>query len=333
MRKPLLSICIPTYNRAKELQVLYTQTLRPIAESFEDVEIIICDNSDIGISKQNMSFLGGNILYHWNTENIGFADNVLKCFNLANGYYVWLLPDNDDVNFSNFSKLYKEILSTKKYDYIHLAILNENVLGIETVNSINYINPKQSLQNNTIPFVLLSSVIIKKGNSNVSDQIKFSLKGNSFIQIALFIENIKDYNNGIFFNHPIIKYKKELSGRFNILKLYDDMILLVNFLNDRNNFIDKEAIMLEQHKGTLNILLHAKIGLLKILDQKDTLNQYFQVFNQRYTSLNITVKRLLLKLPSWLLKYPMYIYTSIRSNEPIKTFNSLILVQKKVNDL
>jgi len=59
-----LSICIPTYNRPAQLKGLSERFLSKVMDVYGDlVEIIVCDNSDVDIAKQNKANLDARVTY------------------------------------------------------------------------------------------------------------------------------------------------------------------------------------------------------------------------------------------------------------------------------
>ena len=92
--EPLLSICIPTYNRCNILKDVLNQYLNN-PEFDEDVEIIISDNASTdGTCEMCQAFClrAGNIHYYRNKENIRDA-NFVKVLDLAKGMYLKLFND------------------------------------------------------------------------------------------------------------------------------------------------------------------------------------------------------------------------------------------------
>jgi abequosyltransferase len=91
---PLLSICIPTYNRCEILE----RTLRSIVEqdSFDQrVEIVISDNCSTDNTKKivcSYQSIYKNIIYHRNENNI-YDENFTKVLSLGNGEYLKLMND------------------------------------------------------------------------------------------------------------------------------------------------------------------------------------------------------------------------------------------------
>ncbi len=93
MNQPLVSICIPTFNRPDFLSRAVRSCL---AQTYKTFEIIITDNSDGNASGDMIAKLNDpRIAYHKNEENIGGVRNLLKVMSLAKGTYITLLMDDD----------------------------------------------------------------------------------------------------------------------------------------------------------------------------------------------------------------------------------------------
>jgi abequosyltransferase len=92
---PLLSICIPTYNRASVLELCINSIISQ--KSFDNrTEIIILDNNSSDntseiVKKYTNQYT--NILYFKNEENIGMEKNILKVLEFGNGKLLKLLND------------------------------------------------------------------------------------------------------------------------------------------------------------------------------------------------------------------------------------------------
>lgn len=92
----LLSICIPTYNRAEIL----SKTLNHIIQSpNKEIEIIISDNASSDSTITSVKNINDpRIKYFRNNKNLGFDFNLLKAIEKANGKFVFLLSDEDYIN-------------------------------------------------------------------------------------------------------------------------------------------------------------------------------------------------------------------------------------------
>lgn len=121
-KRPVLSICIPTWNRAK----LLDESLDKLASQLldiekDDVELYISDNASIDdtpwVVQKHIS-QGMPINYNRNSENLGAARNFIHCIRWSKGQYVWLLGDDDFLKENALKRLIA-ILKGKEYGLLH----------------------------------------------------------------------------------------------------------------------------------------------------------------------------------------------------------------------
>ena len=97
----LLSICIPTYNRAHYLDeclAVIVFQLEQNPDFFEKIEIVVSDNASTDntaevVSKYQNKF--NNIKYFRNSANLGADKNYINSVLKANGAYGWIIGDDD----------------------------------------------------------------------------------------------------------------------------------------------------------------------------------------------------------------------------------------------
>lgn len=99
MSQPILSICIPTYNRADFLINSLTTILPQITK---DVEIVISNNGSTDDTKEHVeAFIKSHpeaaITLVNQETNLGFDKNVLAVVETAHGDYCWLISDDDTI--------------------------------------------------------------------------------------------------------------------------------------------------------------------------------------------------------------------------------------------
>src|ERR1035438_4725135 len=112
--KPLLTIAIPTYNRARYLRenlaVLFDQV---VAEP--RVELIISDNASPdetpGVVRAFVE-RGLQVRYLRNEANVGADANFLQCFELARGKYTWIFADDDFIVAGGIAKVLRLLESS-----------------------------------------------------------------------------------------------------------------------------------------------------------------------------------------------------------------------------
>lgn len=123
MKNPLLSICIPTYNRAPCLK----DCLESIVVQFEDgevfnqVEVVISDNASTdnttAIVKEFQNKFA-NIKYFRNETNLGFDRNILSIIEKSRGEYCLTTGDDDGFFPNSFSYILHKIKTVKAPYYI-----------------------------------------------------------------------------------------------------------------------------------------------------------------------------------------------------------------------
>lgn len=123
MKQIVLSICIPTYNRAEYIGEAIESVLSQITPEIKDlVEICISDNASTDntneIVKQFQEKNICKIIYHKNEENIGADRNFLKVIEIANGEYCWYLGSDDILVDKSLHFILKEINNNKNDIYL-----------------------------------------------------------------------------------------------------------------------------------------------------------------------------------------------------------------------
>ena len=95
---PLISVCIPAYNRPEVLGVLLDSIF---SQSFDDYEIVICEDKspkrkEIGSIVQNYNDkFPGKISYYENPENLGYDSNIRNLIVKAKGTYCFFMGNDD----------------------------------------------------------------------------------------------------------------------------------------------------------------------------------------------------------------------------------------------
>ena len=119
MNKPLLSIVIPTYNR----ELLVLSLLEKVCNYKKEwVEIVIIDNNSTSIDKliNQIRVNNWSVNLVRNKHNVGGNENILRCFEYANGEWIWAIGDDDVIENNCFEIIYDKIQ----------ALSNSNVFGI-----------------------------------------------------------------------------------------------------------------------------------------------------------------------------------------------------------
>ena len=122
MTQPILSICLPTYNRASLLDSAI-HNLIPLLDLYGDeIEIIICDNASTDETPQIIERMcaGTAIRTYRNDENLGFYGSYFRMTGeWARGEFCWVLGDDDIVRAEGVGRILQVIKGNSDVDYIY----------------------------------------------------------------------------------------------------------------------------------------------------------------------------------------------------------------------
>jgi O-antigen biosynthesis alpha-1,3-abequosyltransferase len=120
----LLTIAIPTFNRAHYLDLCLSHLSRQLPGNEQLVDLLVSDNNstdDTGLIVRKYLEQGLCITYKKNCENIGAARNVLQCYTLATGKYVLVLGDDDFLLAGALSEILR-VLQRGEFGVVHLGV-------------------------------------------------------------------------------------------------------------------------------------------------------------------------------------------------------------------
>lgn len=122
--QPILSICIPTYNRAACLDRLlycFSRLNEPCSAS---VEICISDNQSTDHTQQIISSWSQKISIKSvvQTVNLGASRNVQEVVKLASGRWILIVGDDDSLNLPGFERFMKVLEGLNENLWILLPV-------------------------------------------------------------------------------------------------------------------------------------------------------------------------------------------------------------------
>ncbi len=128
--RPLLSICIPTYNRAELLRSALYSIVRQAADLGGQVEVVVSDNCSPDHTPEVIAWAEtlGPVRYHRNAENIGAGRNFLQLAqHLAEGEYCWLLGDDDLLREGAVAEVVSALAGHPDIDYAFVNVAYEEI--------------------------------------------------------------------------------------------------------------------------------------------------------------------------------------------------------------
>ena len=128
-KSPLLSICIPTFNRSLQVESLVRSLQKCINTLGGDIEILVSDNCSTDNTEEVVRNLSQdlNFLYFRHEYNMGATKNYLFLMRHAKGVYLWLLGDDDIIDSDEIIR------------FVHLIKLHQlySVIIVDTINIYN----------------------------------------------------------------------------------------------------------------------------------------------------------------------------------------------------
>lgn len=119
--EPILTIGIPTWNRAKELQECVKLWAVQIEQTTEDIEVFVCDNASDDGTMALLYDLAAQyrFLRYWRNEsNIGADRNFIEVLERSTGKYVWLFSDDDFLADGALAEILRIV---KKHEPSHIS--------------------------------------------------------------------------------------------------------------------------------------------------------------------------------------------------------------------
>ncbi|MBD2570829.1 glycosyltransferase family 2 protein [Anabaena lutea] len=122
----LLTIAIPTYNRATLLDKQLTWLAKAIKGFESECEIIVSDNCSEDntqeiINKWQARFSNTVFLNNRNSKNIGLMPNIAFCIQSASGQYIWTVGDDDPIQEKSLAYV---VTTLKQHPSLTLMFLN-----------------------------------------------------------------------------------------------------------------------------------------------------------------------------------------------------------------
>ena len=132
---PLVSICIPVYNRAD----IIANTIKCVVEqTYENLEILIVDNASTDNIEEVVSqFTDKRMQYIKNSKNLGQFGNFNRCIEVSNGDYIHILH-SDDIIPPDFIRTCIEFLES--HAHVMMTCTSAKIVTITSEQIKNFFN-------------------------------------------------------------------------------------------------------------------------------------------------------------------------------------------------
>jgi abequosyltransferase len=284
--RPLLTIAIPTYNRARYLSALLHSLSEQVGNDSR-VELLISDNASSDETPALIDSLkdkGALCRYIRNQENIGPDKNFLQCYTEASGKYVWIVGDDDMVLPGAVERIVSQ-LSTEDYDlvYVNSVFLNgESPLpaGLTRVTRpLVYTDSVAFARRIHVFFTFISGNIVNKNRIEKIAHKPFSeLLNTNLIQLSWTYTALQLHQKSLYFEDRLIVATGGNTGGYGLFRVFGERLSKIT-----QEWLEDPALRRVILNGTLrfffpSFLLEAKksaLGSFVKEDPDNTLRPYF----------------------------------------------------------
>ncbi len=174
----LLTIAIPTFNRADHLDALLESLSEQIKAFQDDIRLVVIDNhstDDTALRCETWKQKGLTFDYICNAENIGMAGNIIKCFEIAETEYSWTIGDDDKVRSGMLAQV-MEVLRREHPDLLHFVGQTFNPASAASQRSAPKLTPRTVDARAFVRLVhvhitFISCLILRKATRAACDKI------------------------------------------------------------------------------------------------------------------------------------------------------------------
>ena len=239
--KPLISIAIPTYNRATFLENLLSN-IAPQAKELEGIVQICISNNGSSDNTQEVVVnfqkkYPGLISYHKNEKNLGVDVNLLKIMEMSEGDFVWLLGDDDMIIGNGIKKVINFIKNYRNKD-TGLVILANSLYFIDNKTGKKIIYDHALEKNKTKMYEISRNDVIGECFSS-SVFLSVLLFNNNFLKKVLEEEKIiiqkakgRGFVHTFLYRLMFLKYPNLEALRFNEIIVESDLHYYKFYIED-----------------------------------------------------------------------------------------------------
>ena len=299
--KPLLSICIPIYNRLSYLERMLERFYEEKELFDSKIELFISDNcseDDLQSCCNRFSEMGLRLNYHRNDTNLGMDGNFINCFKYANGKYCWVLGSDDIPVHGLLGRLIK-FLDEGDYGLVHLSMkqrdssmqiydnhdeilanvgywityLSGNVIKTDTLANID-LNQYKGTYISQVPAYLNACCACR--NNAIIYQDKFfvgdddSLNNGGYNIFRVFVENLFVIYQGFIKKGLLTQQTLDVIKKNEFKEFISRFVIEILILRSNHHFDARDALkILCKHYGRkLYAYYYVIIGLLKMVERK-----------------------------------------------------------------
>jgi glycosyltransferase involved in cell wall biosynthesis len=225
--RPLLTIAIPTYNRAHLLDGLLA-LMQDEMHSQPGVELLVSDNASTDGTAELLEAYQcrvPEIRILRNETNTGADANILQCFEKARGKYVWIFSDDDLIARGSLGRVLEAISGT---DYELVGIRYYSFVGdynghreYRPAKDREYSRAEDLARQMHVFFTFISGNIVNKERIEAVPHPPFaSLVGTGFVQLGFYFTALNNHRRSRLIRDPIIAARGNVSVGYPLYRIF-----------------------------------------------------------------------------------------------------------------
>src|SRR5688572_26768997 len=119
MSEPLVTICIPTFNRPESLARVVEAVL---SQSYPSIEVVITDDGDAERTRAALGPVLDRVRYHPNERRLGLYGNWNRAIGLARGEYIALFHDHDEYAPTAVARAVEVFQRSARVGMVHVGV-------------------------------------------------------------------------------------------------------------------------------------------------------------------------------------------------------------------
>jgi glycosyltransferase involved in cell wall biosynthesis len=241
--RPLLTIAIPTHNRAGCLKEL----LSVLADQLKDeprVELIISDNASPDETPsvvERFVARGLRVRYIRNDQNVGADANFLQCFEQARGKYVWFFSDDDLIVPGGLAKILS-YCAAAEYDLIWVSAYSfgkfHKPRAVEARrDAVEIPDSRAYVKRIHVLFTFITGNIINKDTVLAAGPKEFSsLIGTSLAQLGWTYTALNRFARGLYIREKLVAMRQNNTGGYKVFQVFGPTLATItgNWLRSAN---------------------------------------------------------------------------------------------------
>jgi glycosyltransferase involved in cell wall biosynthesis len=237
----LLTITIPTFNRRDCLDLLLESIAKQLAPVKKDVSVIVMDNHSSDQTPACCKKWARQIerlVYIRNSENIGMSRNIIKCFEITQSAYSWIIGDDDILRLGVLQHIV-DMLKQQQPDLMHMNV--EPFLGSPSPDSIAFSGPVTPRRMDNVSFTRIVHIYTTFISGMIINKCAFHERAllaslhqheNTVIpQMAWILDILKHGQRFVYVPQRLVLARRQGSGGYNLYKTFS--LDLVNILDQQ----------------------------------------------------------------------------------------------------